>query len=247
MHPDRSRRSLCQQRQRLVRLFRRHRRCTCPTPMLKVLYISRSEMSPVSCDQVEDLGAPRRRLCSMLADTPLGSAARDVLIEAAAGDVGNRACTWHFAQAARARALHRCCVGVSSVSPQASRPARRTVVRQIAFPRCRTPCAPAKSRWNAHRRRPGPMITSPGLHDFAGRGSCLCPPRPTREAGQVVFVLRVEAGHLGGLAAHQRAAGLHAALGHAGDDLPQRARARFCRRRCSRGRAAALRRSRRRR
>ena len=39
------------------------------------------------------------------------------------------------------------------------------------------------------------------------------------ETGQVVFVLGVEAGHLGGLTAHQRAARLHAALGHAAHDL----------------------------
>ena len=38
-------------------------------------------------------------------------------------------------------------------------------------------------------------------------------------AGQIVFVLGIEAGHLGGLAADQRRAGLHTALAHALDDL----------------------------
>ena len=36
-----------------------------------------------------------------------------------------------------------------------------------------------------------------------------------REAGQIVLVLVVHAGHLGGLAADQAGAGLHAAVGHA--------------------------------
>ena len=39
------------------------------------------------------------------------------------------------------------------------------------------------------------------------------------EAGQVVFLLGHHAGMLGCFAAHQGAAGLHAALGHAFDDL----------------------------
>ena len=39
------------------------------------------------------------------------------------------------------------------------------------------------------------------------------------KAGQVVFILGVEAGHFGGFAAHQCAAGLHAALGHALDQI----------------------------
>ena len=39
------------------------------------------------------------------------------------------------------------------------------------------------------------------------------------ETGQVVLVFRVEAGHFGGFAAHQRAAGLHAALADALDDV----------------------------
>ena len=38
------------------------------------------------------------------------------------------------------------------------------------------------------------------------------------EAREVVFILGVEAGHLGGLAADERRAGLDAPLGHAGDD-----------------------------
>ena len=38
------------------------------------------------------------------------------------------------------------------------------------------------------------------------------------EAGQIILVLGVEAGHLGGLAADEGAAGLAAALGDAGDD-----------------------------
>ena len=40
-----------------------------------------------------------------------------------------------------------------------------------------------------------------------------------REAGQIVLVHGIEAGHLGGLAAHQGALGLAAALGDAGDDV----------------------------
>ncbi len=43
--------------------------------------------------------------------------------------------------------------------------------------------------------------------------------QPDREAGQVVLLLGVEAGHLGGLTAHQGALGLTAALGDAGDDV----------------------------
>ena len=39
------------------------------------------------------------------------------------------------------------------------------------------------------------------------------------EAGQVVLVHGIEAGHLSGLAAHQGALGLAAALGDAGDDV----------------------------
>ena len=39
-----------------------------------------------------------------------------------------------------------------------------------------------------------------------------------REAGDVVFVALVHTGHLGGLAAHERATRLAAAFGHAGDD-----------------------------
>ena len=39
------------------------------------------------------------------------------------------------------------------------------------------------------------------------------------ETSQVVLVLGVEAGHFGGLAADEGAAGLHAAVGDAGDDL----------------------------
>ena len=40
-----------------------------------------------------------------------------------------------------------------------------------------------------------------------------------REAGQVIFILRIEARHLCRLAADQRRAGLHAALRHAGNNL----------------------------
>ena len=39
------------------------------------------------------------------------------------------------------------------------------------------------------------------------------------ETGQVVLVLGIETGHFCGFAAHQRAAGLHAALAHALDDI----------------------------
>ena len=50
------------------------------------------------------------------------------------------------------------------------------------------------------------------------------------EAGQVVvIVLGIDAGVLGGLAAHQGAAGLAAALGDAGDDAGDAARAHSCR------------------
>ena len=63
------------------------------------------------------------------------------------------------------------------------------------------------------------MITSPGaawwlLSIILSRSTT-----PTREAGQVVLVFRIEAGHFGGFAADQGAAGLHAALRHAGDDV----------------------------
>ena len=44
------------------------------------------------------------------------------------------------------------------------------------------------------------------------------------ETGQIVLVLVVHARHLGGLAADQAAIGLHAAVGHAGDDLLKQGR-----------------------
>ncbi len=45
-----------------------------------------------------------------------------------------------------------------------------------------------------------------------------------REAGQIVFILVVHARHFSGLAADQTGTGLHAAVGHAGDDLLQQSR-----------------------
>ena len=45
-----------------------------------------------------------------------------------------------------------------------------------------------------------------------------------REASQIVLVLVIHARHLGGLAADQTGTGLHAAVGHAGDDLLEQSR-----------------------
>ena len=60
-----------------------------PTPMLKVLNMSRSGMLPVSCDQVEDGQHGHGALLDLARVRPVGQAAGDVLIEAAAGDVGD--------------------------------------------------------------------------------------------------------------------------------------------------------------
>ena len=63
-----------------------------------------------------------------------------------------------------------------------------------------------------------PRITSPSAHVGAGQ-RLVALHRADGEAGEVVVALGIHARHLGRLAADQRAAGLPAALGDAGDDL----------------------------
>ena len=64
-------------------------------------------------------------------------------------------------------------------------------------------------------------MTSPA-RDVAARQERAALGRADREAGEVVVVAVIDAGHFRGLAADQRAAGLAAAVGDAFDDLRRR-------------------------
>ena len=64
-------------------------------------------------------------------------------------------------------------------------------------------------------------MTSPA-RDVAARQDRAALGGADREAGEVVVVAVIDAGHLRGLAADQRAAGLPAAVGDALDDLARR-------------------------
>jgi len=79
--------------------------------------------------------------------------------------------------------------------------------------RRRSACGSANSRWNARRSMPvqhhvaRPMDWPPMTLDFFDHAD--------GEAGQIVLAVGIHAGHLGGFAADQRAAGLFAAGGDA--------------------------------
>ena len=68
----------------------------------------------------------------------------------------------------------------------------------------------------AARGQADQQVSRPGLRRVQ---HVLAVDQADRKAGDVVLVLAVKAGHLGHLAAHQRTAGRHAAVGHAPDDL----------------------------
>ena len=114
-------------------------------------------------------------------------------------------------------------VGSSSTSPSVL-PSNSSSVVSTVYPACsnralRTSekpleCTPEEGR---------PISTSPSVmpepSTMAERSG-----HADRETGQIVLVLGIHAGHLGGLAADQAGAGLHATVGHAGDDLLQQGR-----------------------
>ena len=159
--------------------------------------------------------------------------ARHVLDEAAAGDV-REALHRRPPPSARAPASRRC-----AWAPAARRRALPSSSARRAAP-LRRSCGSANSRSSARRSRRGPSTASPGAMRAAVDDPALLD-HADAEAGEVVFALGVHAGHLGGLAADQRAAGLLAALGDAADHARGDARRRACRRRSSRGRTAARR------
>ncbi len=68
---------------------------------------------------------------------------------------------------------------------------------------------------HAGRRKPDHRVAR---RDIRPRQQRAALGRADRKAGEVVVAVLVEAGHLGGLAADQRAAGFPAAFGDAGDD-----------------------------
>ena len=127
---------------------------TIPIPMLKTRCISSKETSPSRCDDLEDRRhRPRARLDDDV--EPLGQHARDVVVEAAAGDVRHA-----VDEVGVEKRLERAQVGEvrieqhvgdrrppSSVEsdPTASGPSSR-----------RTPCARACSRWCGARPTAGP-------------------------------------------------------------------------------------------
>ena len=185
-----------------------------PTPMLKVLNMSRSGMPPDLASMRED----GRGLDGLFLDArrqARGQGAGDVFIEAAAGDVADGAHVHLLHQRqyglyidARGRQQRLADAHAQFLGEDAASRGfpHRTRVRTSEKP---LECTPEEGR---------AMRTSPAC--TCSRSSDLCAvDHADAETGQVVLIFRVEAGHFGGFAAHQRAAGLHAALAHALDDV----------------------------
>ena len=186
-------------------------------------------------------GSPRRSRASIPGDRsstaprPSGRHAGRLPTMPPAGDVGARRAD--AAPVGAARAQHG-----RGVDHRRAAAARRPRVRvgpvpgrlvEVRARRARAARgAPACSRWTADPGEASPTSASPArtragpswvpLHHADG------------EAGQVELVGRHDAGVLGRLAADQGAAGLPAALVHAGDDGRRRARGPPCRSPCSR-------------
>ena len=169
----------------------------------------------------------------------VGEHARRVLDQPAAGDVrqGLHAAGGDRGEAARRRRcgsasaarrprLRPACQGQGSASSRpCSRSTRRTSEKPLA--------------WIARR---GEAEHDVALGDqVAARQDAAALDGTDGEAGEIEVAAAVEARHLRGLAADQRAAGQPAALADPGDDLAGHARAAACRSRNSRGRTRAAR------
>ena len=205
-----------------------------PMPQLNTRCISSSATLPWRCSQSKIGGrvhAERaRRACR-----PVGQHARHVLEQAAAGDVRHALDRQRVHQ--RQHRLH-----VDARRREQRVAERRAVERraQVGAALRRRCGGSAKSRSSAVRstrgrgpRRPATMLRPSMMPAFSTT--------PTAKPARSYSPARVHAGHLGGLAADQRAAGLLAARGDALDHLRRRRRRRACRRRSSRGRTAARR------
>ena len=118
--------------------------------------------------------------------------------------------------------------------------ARKGIVDTQASCARRRSVARASSRWCAARCSRVRSSTSPSAHAIGAEDRVLVDVADD-EAGQVVVRRRVDARHLGRLAADERAAVLAAARGDAGDDAFDDRRHRARRTRRSRGRRAAAR------
>ena len=210
---------------------------TMPMPQLKTRCISASATRPCCCSQCEDRRARPARCVEARLDAPgrmrgmFSTRPPPVMwaMPLTCTRASEREQRLHV-DAGRRHAAHRrasSCLRCSG----ARRSAR--ALRRRSGGSARSRCCAARSTRGRARRRPA-AIARPSMIVALLDGA-------DGEAGQVVFAVRVHAGHFGGLAADQRAAGLLAAGGDAARRRAPRRRRRAGRRRSSRGRTAARR------
>ena len=167
-----------------------------------------SRSPPRCCNAAETAAAPSTRAGSIAARAALRQHARQILGDAAAGDVRHALdAAARRAAAATARRYDRC--GASSASPTRRAELRHERVGRQARPRRTARAAPANSRWCAGRPTAGRSARRPA-RSRARRSTLRLLDDADDEAGDVVFAVGVEARHLRGLAAEQRAAVLAA-------------------------------------
>ena len=211
---------------------------TMPTPMLKVRHISSAMTPPARSIAVKSAGTSQRGAVDHRAEAG-GQHAGDVLDEAAAGDVRHGADVDGLAQladgvqVAAVRLEEE--VGERSVGAgERGVPVELALEHDVAHQRVAVGVQPAAG----HRQEHVAGLDARAVDDAVALD------RADDEAGDVVVAERVDAGHLGGLAADQRAAGVATRRGDARRRARRAAPGPACRWRSSRGRRAARRRSR---
>ena len=149
-----------------------------------------------------DAATPRDRSTALRAGR---QDARQVVGDPAAGDVRHALDQRPTRAAAGSTGRYERC-GASSASPIVAPSSGHARVARRARRRRTRSAAPASSRWCAGRTTAGRSATSPGDDAPCRRSAARARHDADDEAGDVVLAVRVEAGHLGGLAAEQRAA-----------------------------------------